>query len=115
ILPQLLQHGRVVRGYLGIHVRSVPIPPTLGRRLELTQTQAVEILAVEENGPADQAGLTEEDLILSLGEQPTSSVDDLHKMLMQLPVGIPTPVILLRGERRLERWVVPDDYPERAA
>ncbi len=113
ILPQLLQHGRVVRGYLGVHVRSVPIPPAVARRLELTQTQAVEVLAVEENGPADQAGLGEDDLILALGEQPTTSADDLHKILMQLPVGVPAPVILLRGERRLERWVVPDDYPER--
>src|SRR5207253_10295140 len=26
ILPQLLQHGRVVRGYLGVHVRTVPLP-----------------------------------------------------------------------------------------
>src|SRR5262249_54309909 len=26
ILPQLMQHGRVVRGYLGLHARNVPIP-----------------------------------------------------------------------------------------
>jgi hypothetical protein len=39
-------------------------------------------------------------------------VDDLHKLLMKLPVGVPAPVVLLRGERRLERFVVPDDYPD---
>src|SRR4029079_13916246 len=27
ILPQLMQHGRVVRGYLGLHVRTVPLTP----------------------------------------------------------------------------------------
>ena len=26
ILPQLMQHGRIVRGYLGLHGRDVPIP-----------------------------------------------------------------------------------------
>ena len=113
ILPQLLQHGRVVRGYLGIHGRSIPIPRALARRFELTQTSGVEILSVETGGPADQAGISDEDIIVSLADQPTGSVDDLHKLLMQLPVGIPAPVMLLRGERRLERWVVPDDYPER--
>jgi S1-C subfamily serine protease len=112
ILPQLLQHGRVVRGYLGVHGRNVPIPRLLGRRFELTQPTGVEIQAVEQGGPADQAGITEEDIIVSLAEQPTGSVDDLHKLLMQLPVGLPAPIILLRGERRLERWVVPDDYPD---
>jgi S1-C subfamily serine protease len=111
ILPQLLQHGRVVRGYLGVHGRSVPIPRHQARRFDLSQSSGVEILSVEKDGPADQAGIEEEDIVISLAETPTSSVDDLHKLLMQLPVGIPAPVVLLRGERRLERWVVPDDYP----
>ncbi len=111
ILPQLLQHGRVVRGYLGIHGRSVPIPRAIARRFELSQPSGVEILSVEPSGPAEQAGIEEEDIIVSLAEQPTGSIDDLHKLLMQLPVGIPAAAVLLRGERRLERWVVPDDYP----
>jgi S1-C subfamily serine protease len=113
ILPQLLQHGRVVRGYLGIHGRSVPLPRALARGFELAQPSGVEILSVETGGPADQAGINDQDILISLAEQATGSVDDLHKLLMQLPVGIPAPVVLLRGERRLERWVVPDDYPER--
>jgi S1-C subfamily serine protease len=113
ILPQLLQHGRVTRGYLGIHGRAVPIPRAIARRFELVQNQGVEILSVEADGPADQAGILEEDIIVSLAEKPTTSIDDLHKLLLQLPVGVPSPVVILRGDRRLERWVVPDDYPER--
>jgi hypothetical protein len=31
---------------------------------------------------------------------------------MQMPVGVPAPIVMLRGERQLERWVVPNDYPE---
>jgi S1-C subfamily serine protease len=111
ILPQLLQHGRVVRGYLGVHGQSVPIPRTALRRFELTQSTGVAILAVEPNGPADQAGIQEGDIVVGLGEKPTTSIDDLHKLLMELPVGVPAPVRLLRGERQIERWVVPDDYP----
>jgi S1-C subfamily serine protease len=112
ILPQLLQHGRVVRGYLGIHGRGVPIPRALARRFEIVQAAGVEVLSVEPDGPAEQAGILEDDIIVSLGEQPTTSIDDLHKLLMQLPVGVPSPVVMLRGERQLERWVVPNDYPE---
>ncbi len=111
VLPQLLKHGRVVRGYLGLHARNVPIPAALRRRYGLEQTTAVEVSAVEEGGPADQAGLEEDDLIVSLAERPTASVDDLHKLLTQLPVAVPASVTLLRGERRLERLVLPTDYP----
>jgi S1-C subfamily serine protease len=111
ILPQLLQHGRVVRGYLGIHARNVPIAQASVRLFNLSQTTGVEVLAVEPDSPADQAGIVEEDVLLSLGDQPTPSVDDLHKLLTQLPVDVPANVTLLRGERRLQRMVLPTEYP----
>src|SRR5262249_33866217 len=103
IVPQLLKHGRVMRGYLGLHVRTVPLPPALRRRLNLEQATAIEVLTIEPNGPAEQAGILEEDLILALGDTPVQNVDDLHKLLTELPIEVPTNVLLLRGERRLER------------
>jgi S1-C subfamily serine protease len=111
ILPQLMQHGRVVRGYLGLHARSVPLARSRARRLETEQTAAVEVLDVEPEGPAAQAGIQSDDMIVSLGEQPVTSVDDLHKLLAQLPVSVPAPVVILRGDRRLERFVLPSEYP----
>jgi S1-C subfamily serine protease len=111
ILPQLLKHGRVVRGYLGLHARNVPLQRNLALRYQLTQPGAVEVLSLEPGSPADQAGILEEDLILSLGEQPTTCVDDLHKLLTQLPIDVPAPITLLRGDRLLTRLVLPTDYP----
>jgi S1-C subfamily serine protease len=114
ILPQLLQHGRVVRGYLGLHARSVPVPRAHARRFGLDQEYGVEVQAVEPDGPADEAGILEGDVIVLLGDKATTNVDDLHKLLTELPVGIPAGIVLLRGERRLERFVVPTDYPNPA-
>jgi S1-C subfamily serine protease len=89
----------------------VPIPRALARQYELIQTTGVQVVAVEENGPAEEAGLIEDDIIVALGDQPAATVDDLHKHLMQLPVGVPSTITLLRGERRLVRMVIPTDYP----
>ena len=110
ILPQLMKHGKVVRGYLGLHARTVP----LARHWRFEQTSAVEVMAVENGSPADHAGILEEDLLVSLGDQPVTSVDDLHKLLTELPVAVPAAVVILRGERRLERFVLPQDYPHPA-
>jgi S1-C subfamily serine protease len=110
ILPQLMRHGKVVRGYLGLHARTVP----LARHFGLPQASAVEVMAVEAGSPAEQAGILEEDLLVSLGEQPITSVDDLHKLLTELPVDVPAAVVILRGERRLERLVLPQEYPHPA-
>ena len=111
ILPQLMQHGRVVRGYLGLHGHVIPLARPLARRFDLAQTSAVEVVAVEPGGPASQAGIEPDDLVISLGDQDVTSVDDLHKLLTQLPVGIPVSVVLLRGERRLQRFVLSEEYP----
>lgn len=113
ILPQLMKHGRVVRGYLGLHARNVPLSAEMRERFELKQEGGVEVVSVEPDSPADHAGLTEEDVIVTLGEQAVASVDDLHKLLTQLPVQVPSPIVMLRGERQLERWVAPNEYPAR--
>src|SRR6202022_4402674 len=57
IVPLLLKHGKVLRGYLGLHVRTVPIPRAIQLKLQLEQTSAVEVLSIETNGPAEQAGV----------------------------------------------------------
>ncbi len=111
IVPQLMQHGRVVRGYLGLHGRDVPIARHLARQFGLNQESGVEVIALEPGGPAAQAGMAEEDLIVALGDRPITSIDDLQNRLADIPVGIPAEIILLRGGRRLGRFVVPGEYP----
>ncbi|MBX9627706.1 MAG: trypsin-like peptidase domain-containing protein [Gemmataceae bacterium] len=112
ILPQLLKHGRVVRGYLGLHARQVPVAPDLRNRYGLSGQTGVEILMLEEDGPAMNAGLWIEDVVVAFAGEPVGSVDDLHRLLTRHPVGIPAPVVVLREGRRVERAVTPGPYPE---
>jgi S1-C subfamily serine protease len=111
ILPQLMKHGRVVRGYLGLHARNVAVPEPVADRLGLPEAAGVAVVAVEPGGPADEAGVQEEDVLVRLGETPTPTVDALHKLLMRLPVDVPTDLTLLRQGRLLERLVLPTTYP----
>ena len=114
ILPQLLQHGKVVRGYLGLHARQVPVAPDARQRYGLEQATGVEILMLEEDGPAQSGGLWIEDVVVAFEGRPVGSVDDLHRLLTTHPVGIPAVVVVLREGRRLERAVVPTAYPDPA-
>ena len=111
ILPQLLQHGRVIRGYLGLHIRQVPIAPDLRRTFALEQKTGIEILLLEEDGPAQTGGLWIEDILVSFGDRSVSTVDDLQRLLTLHPVGEPVPVAAFRDGRRLVRTVVPAEYP----
>ncbi len=55
--------------------------------------------------------MVEGDLIVALGDEPVATIDDLQKRLSEVPVGIPTEIVLLRDGRRLARFVVPGEYP----
>lgn len=114
IVPHLLKHGKVLRGYLGLHARTVPLPVVTRRQFALEQESAVQVVAIESGAPADQAGILEDDLIVALGERPVTSIDDLHRLLTELAIEVPTAVVVLRGGRRLERLVLPQEYPHPA-
>ena len=111
ILPSLLRHGRVIRGYLGLHGRQVPIPLDVGRRVGIEMGSGVEVLALEPGGPADLAGLEVEDVVVAFGDESVSSVDDLHKYLTEHPVGQATRMDVIREGRRVSLTVTPGEYP----
>ena len=110
ILPQLMARGRVTRGYLGLHARQVPIAPDVARTFDLTQKTGVEIQLLEEDGPAETAGLWVEDVLIGYAGRPVAAVDDLHRLLTQLPVGDPQTVVLLRDGMRITRTVRAAEY-----
>ena len=79
------------------------------RYFELTAASAVEVVSVEENGPAWQAGLREHDLIVALDGASVATVDDIHRQLAGQRAGIPIRLTILRGTERREVTVVPGD------
>ena len=105
ILPHLMKHGRVIRGFLGVQVRTVPIAPDVRDRLKLEQKTGVEIQMLEEDGPAMNAGLWIDDIIVSYGGHPTPTVEDLLRLLTVLPVEAVQTAVLLREGERVERRV----------
>ncbi|OWK34525.1 S1C family serine protease [Fimbriiglobus ruber] len=112
VIPHLLAHGRVKRGYLGLHARQVPVAPDVVKRLELVQKTGIEIMLLAEDGPAETGGLWVDDILVGYAGHPVTAVEDLHRLLAQLPIGEPQTAELIRDGKRLTRRVVPGEYPE---
>jgi S1-C subfamily serine protease len=81
VIPQLLQHGRVRRGYLGVGGITVPLDRRVALAFGLTQGHAVRVSSVERDSPAARAGLREGDLIAGFDGVAIDSVDRLHQTL----------------------------------
>jgi len=109
VLSQILAHGRVRRGYLGIGGRDRPIERRLVRALDLPAERAVEVMTAEPNGPAYRAGVRTGDLVLAINGRAVLYVDDLHRELAESPFGEPVRLELLRRTKRMVLEVVPEE------
>jgi S1-C subfamily serine protease len=81
VIPQLLQHGRVRRGYLGVAGVTAPLDRRIVLAFGLAQSHAVRVLSIDPHSPAATAGLHEGDLIIGLDGVDVDSVDRLHQLL----------------------------------
>ncbi len=109
IVSQLLIHGRVRRGHMGIAAQQRPLSRRVVRFHGLAREFAVEVLSVERGSPAAQGGMRVGDLIVTINGTEVSSVDQLHRFLSDWPIGKPVKVTVLRGQERLEIEVTPSE------
>ncbi|MEL7399861.1 MAG: PDZ domain-containing protein, partial [Pseudomonadota bacterium] len=65
-MHDLIQYGKVVRGWLGVEAQQ--ITAELAQSFELESTDGVIITAIYNNGPAHQAGLRPGDIITKLND-----------------------------------------------
>ncbi|MES1161797.1 MAG: trypsin-like peptidase domain-containing protein, partial [Rhizobacter sp.] len=97
VIPQLLQHGRVRRGHLGVGGSTAPLHRRVVLAYGLTQDSGVRVLSVEKGSPADRAGLRTDDVIIGLDGIAIDSVDRLHQTLDASRVQRDCAIKLLRG------------------
>lgn len=109
VVGELVTRGKVRRAYLGIAGQVRPISRRIQRHLELQAATAVEVVSVEEEGPAHQAGVREGDLMLSVNGKSVASVDDIHRLLTGWTGGSPLSLTILRNGERLQVQVIPGE------
>ncbi len=109
VAGQLIRHGKIRRGRIGVAGQNVPLLRLAIRAHGLQSKTAVLVTGVDENSPAKRAGLKEGDIIVAFDEKPITGIDDLHRALVSDRIGVLTTLAVLRGVERLELGVVPED------
>src|SRR6266542_2284010 len=102
VTGELMRHGRIRRGRIGVAGQTVPLLRLAQRAHGLDARSGVLVTGVEPDSPAERAGLRAGDVIVGLDGQPVTGIDDLHRLLTADRIGVRTSVIVLRGAERLE-------------
>jgi S1-C subfamily serine protease len=109
VASRLLRDGRIRRSYIGVSAQTVPVHRRIVRFYDLPKGTGVIVLSVEENSPAKQAGVREGDVIVALDGHPVAGVDDLHRVLTDVRVGVTSSLTILRHAEKLELKIVPEE------
>jgi serine protease Do len=86
VLPQLQEHGRVSRGFLGVGLTGVT--PALQRALRLGTNRGAVVQDVSPSTPADRAGLRTYDVIIAADGRSIRSDEDLIRYISGRQPGV---------------------------
>jgi len=109
VASRVLRDGRIRRSFIGVSAQTVPVHRRVVRFYDLAKESGALVLSVEENSPAKRAGLRDGDIIVALEGKPVAGVDDLHRLLADIPAGASCALTVLRHTERLELKIVPEE------
>lgn len=109
VLMQILAHGRVRRGVMGIVAEHVVLPQSVRHRHGLVQASGIGIRSVQQGGPAEQAGLVAGDILIALDSVPTAAVDDVARVLDAKRISHKVAAHVLRNGEKVEFSIVPEE------
>lgn len=97
IMQQLVQTGKVVRGWLGVSIQE--LTPELASQFGLGETKGVLVSDVMDDSPAKKAGFERADVIVEYDGKPMDSPTHLRNAVAQTPVGKKVAVKILRDKK----------------
>jgi Do/DeqQ family serine protease len=100
VLDDLIEHGKVVRGYAGLRVQ--PLTSDLANALGLDETRGAVVASLDPQGPAAEAGLKRGDLIVSVRDHPVTTDEELRTQLSRLRPGDHATLGVVRGGRKMQ-------------
>jgi S1-C subfamily serine protease len=106
VVGELVRYGRVRRAYLGISAMVRPVTRHQQSQLGLGAPTVVQVIGIEENGPAQRAGIKEGDIFISLEDEKISTIDEIHQLVAKRPPGTPVHIKVLRRGKLTDLKIV---------
>ena len=97
IYESLVKNGKVVRGFLGVSIQD--LSQDLAKSFGIKDAKGALVSDVKDEGPADQAGITQGDIITTYQGVPVEDAVALQRQVTKTAVGRKWTVRVIRGPR----------------
>ncbi len=109
VMTQIVDHGKVIRGYLGVSIQGVN--PDIAKAFGLSHGGGALIGDVRPGSPAAKAGIERGDIILQLNGQAVTGPDDLSVRISEMAPNTVAHLQVFRNGVTKETDVTLGDYP----
>jgi serine protease DegS len=109
VMTQIVEHGRVIRGWLGISGQN--LTPALAESLGIEFRDGILVSGVLEDGPGDRAGLKPGDLIIEIDRGPITSEQQLLRAIAGKAPGSPLSLTIERDGAEQTQVAVVGERP----
>jgi len=113
VVDQLLQHGRALRGYIGVALHPVAFPEGSSQSLGITVERGLLVTSVAPDSAAAESQLKLGDVIVTIEGEPIRSARDLQWILDGESVGKSVALDVIRGGQLVKISVVVREKPGR--
>ncbi len=114
IMDQLIEHGEVRRGYLGLSVQA--LNPKLAEAFDVKRRQGVVVVEVAPGSAAETAGLVSGDIITRIADQQIAKVGDFQSQAAMIFIDDEVAMEVLRdGRSKHFKLQLGEDKPKRVA
>jgi serine protease Do len=111
VMDQILAHGKVVRGYLGVHIQDVT--PEIAKAFNFAQGGGALIGDVSPDTPASKAGLKQGDVIVKLNGETVSDYTALRLSISEMSPGTTVKLGVWRDGKIQDFNVTLGELPEK--
>ncbi|MCS6805357.1 MAG: DegQ family serine endoprotease [Acidobacteriota bacterium] len=109
VMEQILRHGKVVRGYLGVTIQ--PVTSAIAKAFGLSQARGALVADVRPDSPAAHSGLAKGDIILELNGQPIHESRELQLKIAQAAPGTTVRLKVFRNGQERDVSVTLGELP----
>ena len=112
-MADIIKYKRVIRGFLGVSIGDLDrLDKETKAGLKLPTMEGVYVHEVTPDTPADEAGLSAGDVIVSFDGKKTLRMRALRRMVAEFPVGKTTQVTVIRDGKELTFDVTIAEQPD---